>query len=241
MEQKPSRSDRRARRIPRALAVPRQGRRQRPAAVPAVRHRAAGASRRQISARSSPAPTIPNANSPGSSGRAASRPRPTGPTELGNGIELKVGRFGPYLERDGKRASIPKDVPQGRHDGRDGRAIAVAAARRSATIPRAGCRSARRSGAMGLICCTTANMPGCRRPPEVFETGMNAAVVKLAEAAAVEGRARGGARAAGGAWRAPGVGQGNQGDGGQIRPLRQRRHDPRHPAQDRRSQGGDAG
>ncbi len=25
---------------------------------------------------------------------------------------MKTGRFGPYLERDGKRASIPKDVPQ---------------------------------------------------------------------------------------------------------------------------------
>jgi hypothetical protein len=34
----------------------------------------------------------------------------------------------------------------------------------------------------------TANMPGCSRPPEVFETGMNAAVVKLAEAAANGGR-----------------------------------------------------
>jgi len=35
-----------------------------------------------------------------------------GPAELGNGIVLKSGRFGPYLERDGARASFPKDVPQ---------------------------------------------------------------------------------------------------------------------------------
>ena len=44
--------------------------------------------------------------------RAVRRRRRTEPAELGNGIELKVGRFGPYLERDGKRASLPKDVPQ---------------------------------------------------------------------------------------------------------------------------------
>ena len=35
-----------------------------------------------------------------------------GPAEIGNGIVLKSGRFGPYLERDGARASLPKDVPQ---------------------------------------------------------------------------------------------------------------------------------
>src|SRR5215213_166273 len=35
-----------------------------------------------------------------------------GPAEIGNGIELKSGRFGPYLERDGARSSLPKDVPQ---------------------------------------------------------------------------------------------------------------------------------
>src|SRR3954454_17702957 len=33
-----------------------------------------------------------------------------GPQELGNGITLKSGRFGPYVERDDKRASIPKDI-----------------------------------------------------------------------------------------------------------------------------------
>ena len=39
-----------------------------------------------------------------------------GPSELGNGITLKTGRFGPYVERgegdEVKRASLPKDVPQ---------------------------------------------------------------------------------------------------------------------------------
>src|SRR5690242_7385270 len=30
--------------------------------------------------------------------------------ELGNGIVLRVGRYGPYLERDGQRANVPEDV-----------------------------------------------------------------------------------------------------------------------------------
>ena len=34
-----------------------------------------------------------------------------GPTDLGDGITLKNGRFGPYVERGEKRASIPKDIP----------------------------------------------------------------------------------------------------------------------------------
>ena len=30
--------------------------------------------------------------------------------EIGNGIVLRVGRYGPYLERDGQRASVPDDL-----------------------------------------------------------------------------------------------------------------------------------
>jgi DNA topoisomerase-1 len=30
--------------------------------------------------------------------------------DLGNGIVLRVGRYGPYLERDGRRANVPEDV-----------------------------------------------------------------------------------------------------------------------------------
>ena len=32
------------------------------------------------------------------------------PADLGEGIMLKTGRFGPYVEQGEKRASIPKDV-----------------------------------------------------------------------------------------------------------------------------------
>jgi DNA topoisomerase-1 len=30
--------------------------------------------------------------------------------EIGDGIELRVGRYGPYVERDGQRASVPEDM-----------------------------------------------------------------------------------------------------------------------------------
>src|SRR5581483_1958011 len=30
--------------------------------------------------------------------------------EIGNGIVLRVGRYGPYLERDGQRASVPEEL-----------------------------------------------------------------------------------------------------------------------------------
>jgi DNA topoisomerase-1 len=30
--------------------------------------------------------------------------------EIGNGIVLRVGRYGPYLERDGARANVPEDI-----------------------------------------------------------------------------------------------------------------------------------
>ena len=31
--------------------------------------------------------------------------------EIGNGIELRVGRYGPYIEREGERVTIPDDIP----------------------------------------------------------------------------------------------------------------------------------
>ena len=44
-------------------------------------------------------------------GQGGEQAQSDGPTELGDGILLKSGRFGPYVERGEKRASIPKDVP----------------------------------------------------------------------------------------------------------------------------------
>src|SRR4051795_863093 len=44
-------------------------------------------------------------------GQGGDQAQTEGPQELGNDIMLKTGRFGPYVERSEKRASIPKDVP----------------------------------------------------------------------------------------------------------------------------------
>ena len=44
-------------------------------------------------------------------GQGGDQAQSEGPTELGDGILLKSGRFGPYVERGEKRASIPKDMP----------------------------------------------------------------------------------------------------------------------------------
>ena len=44
-------------------------------------------------------------------GQGGEQAQSDGPTELGDGILLKSGRFGPYVERGDKRASIPKDIP----------------------------------------------------------------------------------------------------------------------------------
>ena len=62
------------------------------------------------------------------------------------GIVLRVGRYGPYLERDGQRASVPEDTRPRRADGREGRGAAraaVAATASSASIRRPGARSSR--------------------------------------------------------------------------------------------------
>src|SRR5690349_11754976 len=43
-------------------------------------------------------------------GQGGDQAQSEGPQELGDGILLKTGRFGPYVERGEKRASIPKDI-----------------------------------------------------------------------------------------------------------------------------------
>ena len=84
-----------------------------PRAVPGVRQRAAVAARRQVRRvrRLLQLSRVP-LHAEVRPGRRGRRRRSEGPQELGNGIELKTGRFGPYVERATASARrIPKDVP----------------------------------------------------------------------------------------------------------------------------------
>jgi DNA topoisomerase-1 len=117
-----------------------------------------------------------------------------GPTELGNGIALKTGRFGPYLERDGKRASVPKDV------GADNVTTEIAEQllslpREIGPHPETGKPITASIGRYGPYLAHDGKYAKLNSTAEVFETGMNAAVAKLADAAnAAVARAGGASR-----------------------------------------------
>jgi DNA topoisomerase-1 len=116
-----------------------------------------------------------------------------GPTDLGDGIMLKTGRFGPYLERGDKRSSIPKDVPL--------EDVTPEVAERLLSLPReigphpeTGKPITASIGRYGPYLAHDGKYAKLGSTAEVFETGMNAAVAKLADAAAGGGRRSGGAR-----------------------------------------------
>jgi DNA topoisomerase-1 len=116
------------------------------------------------------------------------------PAELGEGIMLKSGRFGPYVEqgegKEAKRASIPKDV-----------AIDLDWANKLLSLPReiglhpeTGEPIKASIGRYGPYLAHQGKYARLSSTAEVFETGMNAAVAKLADAANGGGRARGASR-----------------------------------------------
>jgi DNA topoisomerase-1 len=116
-----------------------------------------------------------------------------GPKDLGEGIELKTGRYGPYLEREGKRASVPKDVPL---DGLDTDMAEklLSLPREIGPHPESGKLITASIGRYGPYLAHDGKYAKLASTAEVFETGMNAAVAKLADAAAASGRERGATR-----------------------------------------------
>ena len=156
-------SDRRARRFPCALAVPRTRGWRRSAGLPACGTGRLGLRGGKFGAfvACSNYPECKYTQKFGQGG--ADAVASDGPVDLGEGITLRSGRFGAYVQqgedKDAKRASIPKDV------GTDGLTLEMAQKllslpRRSGRIRRPASRSARRSGATGPTSSMTANMPG---------------------------------------------------------------------------------
>jgi DNA topoisomerase-1 len=125
----------------------------------------------------------------------------TGPLELGTdpdtgeAVTRRAGRFGPYIQlgegKDAKRASIPKDVPE----------LDFAMALKLLSLPReigphpeTGKPITASIGRYGPYLAHDGKYARLQSTAEVFETGMNAAVSKLADAAKGGAAARGASR-----------------------------------------------
>jgi len=116
----------------------------------------------------------------------------------GQEVVKRSGRFGPYVQmgdgKEAKRASIPKDIP-GDDFGLDWAVKLLTLPREVGTHPETGNPITASIGRYGPYLMHDGKYARLKSTAEVFETGMNTAVVKLAEAAENGGRpARGAAR-----------------------------------------------
>ncbi len=109
--------------------------------------------------------------------------------ETGESITRKAGRFGPYIQmgdgKEAKRSSIPKDIPE---LDLDWAVKLLSLPRTIGEHPETGNIITASIGRYGPYLAHDGKYAKLRSTAEVFETGMNAAVAKLADAANGGGR-----------------------------------------------------